>query len=299
MTALRRHALSAAWGDMPEAELQELTDDIEVNGQREPIVLYEGQVLDGWHRYSACQSLGIECDRTDLPDGEDAVSWVISRNARRRSLTGSQKALAIVACHEWAPDGRPENREPGSRLPMKNAEMAAEAGVSEKTIKQAKTVQTKASKAVKDAVQKGEVSVKRASEVAKLPKKEQAAALKEKPPVRETEPAPAVDSGDGQDASELLDDMQKDLRRAEAVAAEFEAAMKADDIKAPLAAAIRRAEHSERRQGELMEDAVTAKKRADFYERQLARCGKAVGVRDLDKVAPAVEALARRVKEPA
>lgn len=182
---------------------------------------------------------------------------------------------------------------------MKTSEMASAAGVGTRTVEQAKKVIRDGSKATQEAVKKGEISVKRGAEVAKLPKKEQAAALKQKPPVKETEPAPAVDSGDGQDASELLDDMQKDLRRAEAVAAEFEAAMKADDIKAPLAAAIRRAEHSERRQGELMEDAVTAKKRADFYERQLARCGKAVGVRDLDKVAPAVEALARRVKEPA
>ena len=296
MQDLIRHPLSAAWGDMPAAEFQELVDDIEANGQHEPIMLFDGQVLDGWHRYRACMHLGLACKTFDLPADAEPAAWVISRNARRRSLSASQKALAIVACHEWAPVGRPENPAPGAGLPMKNAQMAAEAGVGERTIRQAKMVKAKGSKEVQEAVQKGEVSIKRAAEVAKLPKREQAAALKDKPVPKDEPPAEASKPDV---AAELLDDMQKDLRRAESVAAEFEAAMKASEVKAPLAAAIRRAEHAERRQGELMEDAAGARKRADFYERQLSRCGKAVGVLDLDKVAPAVEAMARKAKEPA
>ena len=109
-------------------------------------------------------------------------------------------------------------------------------------------------------------------------------------------PSPAVEVVDGDRLSdaELLQEMQRDLDQARATAAEFEKALLATDDKAKFSELIRRLDHAVREQHKLMADAVALKKRADFYERQLARCGKAVGQRDLDKVAPAVEAMARR-----
>lgn len=101
------------------------------------------------------------------------------------------------------------------------------------------------------------------------------------------------------DPGDVLEDMRRDLDRAEAQAKELQGLLEADAAKAPMASLTKRLHHAERRQGELMEDAANAKKRAEFYERQLARCGKAVGVKDLDKVAPAVEAMARKVRVPA
>jgi hypothetical protein len=48
--------LSAAFPSMPEKEIEALTLDIEAHGQREPGVLLDGMVLDGWHRYLACDT---------------------------------------------------------------------------------------------------------------------------------------------------------------------------------------------------------------------------------------------------
>ena len=48
---LERHHLSMIWGDMVGDERTELVEDIRANGVREPIKLFEGKVLDGWHRY--------------------------------------------------------------------------------------------------------------------------------------------------------------------------------------------------------------------------------------------------------
>lgn len=107
--------------------------------------------------------------------------------------------------------------------------------------------------------------------------------------------APAVEM-EGPSAADLLDTMERELRQAQGQVSEWEKAMLADDSKGEVAKALRRAEHAERRQRELMEDAAVQKKRADFYERQLARCGKAVGQRDLDKVAAAIESMARSQK---
>ena len=45
---------------MSEAEFSALKNDIQANGQREPIWLRHGRVIDGKHRFRACQELGIE-----------------------------------------------------------------------------------------------------------------------------------------------------------------------------------------------------------------------------------------------
>lgn len=187
----KRHPLSAAWGDMPADEFLALVDDIEVNGQRDPITLHDGMVLDGWHRCRACDALSLPVEHVALPDGEDPIAWVISKNAKRRSLTASQRALAVAECQEWAPAGRPNNPAPGAGFPATSASMADQAGVSERTVRQAKAVVAGATPEVKAAVQAGTVSVKKAAAVAALPPAQQAAALTDKPVAKPKRELPA------------------------------------------------------------------------------------------------------------
>jgi hypothetical protein len=108
-----------------------------------------------------------------------------------------------------------------------------------------------------------------------------------------------TDDDTGPNAAELLDEMERDLRAAQAQVATLEAALTADDAKAQVLTAIKRAEHAERRQTELMDDAASIKRRADWLANQLARCGRAVGVADQDRIAPSVEAMARIAKKVA
>ena len=44
---LQFHELADVFPLLPEAELDSLTEDIRQHGLREPIVLYQGKVLDG------------------------------------------------------------------------------------------------------------------------------------------------------------------------------------------------------------------------------------------------------------
>ena len=160
---LQQHPLSAAFPSMPEQELQALALDIEKHGQREPGVMFEGKVLDGWHRYLACQAANVEFISVPFL-GTDPVAFVISRNLHRRHMTASQRAAAVVAATNWHPDGRlPANREPGARLST-NAEMAKTAEVSERTIKDAKAAHEAG---LGDAVKDGMVSAKEAAAIAK------------------------------------------------------------------------------------------------------------------------------------
>ena len=42
-------------------EFAALVEDIRNHGLREPVVLYEGQILDGDNRFRACEVAGIAC----------------------------------------------------------------------------------------------------------------------------------------------------------------------------------------------------------------------------------------------
>ena len=58
--------------------LQALADDIREHGQREPVILYHGAVLDGRNRLRACELAGVEprfVTRTDAEVG-DPVKFV-------------------------------------------------------------------------------------------------------------------------------------------------------------------------------------------------------------------------------
>ena len=128
-------------------------------------LLHDGMVLDGWHRYTACENLRLNPRCLVLPESEDPVAFVISRNAKRRNLTAAQKATAVAQCQEWRPGaGRPKNYAPGAELsetpkPMTAAQMATAAGVSLRTVVQAKEVIAKAEPEVKEAVKAGRVSL--------------------------------------------------------------------------------------------------------------------------------------------
>ena len=187
MTALAQHPLSAAWPAMQADEYQSLKDSIEVIGVQNPITLFESMVIDGWHRYTAATELGMSCPSKLL--GEvDPVDFVKSQNDARRHITGSQKAAAIVAIYAWKPAHREIKGEPGSHLSKSNAELAAIARVSDKTIKQAKAVQANATPEVKAAVKAGTMSVKKAAETVK-PEKPKTAPVAPTPVVA-PEPAP-------------------------------------------------------------------------------------------------------------
>lgn len=147
---------------MSAEDFQALKDDIEVNGQREPVMVFEGMVLDGWHRYRACTELGLQAHEVAFDAADDPVAFVLSHNLHRRHLSASQRAAAVVACTQWAPAGRPFNPEPGSGL--KEADMAKAAGTSDRTIRDAKAAHRAG---LGDAVKDGAMTAKEAAKVAR------------------------------------------------------------------------------------------------------------------------------------
>lgn len=159
---MKRHPLSAAFPDMPADDFTNLVADIKAHGLREQGYTYEGMILDGWHRSRACDAAGVPFRYAEYK-GSDPVGFVKSKNLERRHLTASQKAAAIVACHEWRRRGG-DQRAPGALRSTTSADMAKEAQVSERTIKQAKAAHDAG---LGEAVRDGALSAKAASEIAK------------------------------------------------------------------------------------------------------------------------------------
>jgi hypothetical protein len=210
---------------LPE-DLSALTDDIAVNGLRHPIVLFEGQVLDGWHRLTACGAAGLPPVFVEF-DGDDPVAFVTSLNLARRHLSGSQRAAAIVACRDWRPSGVNQlarsSAAAAEDAPSAKA-LAVEAGVSPRTIEHAKAAQRGgAGELVRD----GKVSAEKGAAIAKLPPKERKKAIANPEKWAEKlERKPAVPKGDqlrqelepeapeAEDAGDVLADLEADLLAA-------------------------------------------------------------------------------------
>ena len=197
----QQHPLSAAFPAMSEQDFQSLKDSITEIGVQNPITLFEGMVIDGWHRYTAANELGMDCPVVELGD-VDPRDFVLAQNKARRHITQAQLAMATTSVYAWRPVGNPalSNSAPGAELKT-TKELAVSAGVSERTIEQAKAVQTKAAPEVVEAVKAGEIGLKKAAAIAKLPKEEQAAAIHK--PAPKTAPADEVPAYEGPDEAEL------------------------------------------------------------------------------------------------
>lgn len=91
------HRFAELFPVLAEARLEELAEDIRVNGLLSPIVLFQGYVLDGRNRMRACEIAGVEPRFEDFRGSEEqALARVLSSNLHRRQLTETQRAALAL-----------------------------------------------------------------------------------------------------------------------------------------------------------------------------------------------------------
>lgn len=94
VNAMKWHPASCIFPMLDESGLQSLADDIRQHGQREPVVLFEGMVLDGRNRWMACKMAGIAPKTREFTGTRTAaLAYVWSLNFERRHLNDSQSAI--------------------------------------------------------------------------------------------------------------------------------------------------------------------------------------------------------------
>jgi N6-adenosine-specific RNA methylase IME4 len=157
-----------------------LRNDIREHGILDPIIMYQGAVLDGRNRLTCARDLGIEFPTVEF-EGRDPLAFVISHNLHRRHLTESQRA-SIAARVANMGQGRPSDK--GANLPLLSerataqspipiSDAAAMMNVSERSVKTARKVQARGSEELIAAVDAGVASVSAAGSLADLPKADQ------------------------------------------------------------------------------------------------------------------------------
>lgn len=85
-------------GGMTNEEFEALCDDVAERGLVYPITLFEGKVLDGWHRYRACHKTGTNLKTMEYT-GSDPDGYIMACNVLRRKLTSIQRAVVAAKMH--------------------------------------------------------------------------------------------------------------------------------------------------------------------------------------------------------
>lgn len=181
-------------------DFEDLCDDIRANGLREPAwVLLQDHpdgeellILDGRNRLRACEATGTE-PVTQVYGGDDPVGFVMSLNLHRRHMTDGQRAM-VASRLAGLGRGRPRSEDKAAHLPVIDPQpdqaahlpvdvpvtqtRAAELlGVGERSVRNARKVTTRGVPELVEAVERGDVALGAAVEVADLPREQQREAL--------------------------------------------------------------------------------------------------------------------------
>ena len=209
--ALGVHPAAELFPLMKGPEFGLLVEDIGQHGLREPVVMYQGLVLDGRNRLRACEISGVEPRFVEWDGVGSPLAFVLSRNLHRRHLNEGQRAIIAArakgvfedeaaarkrasqfgaAPHSLAPQsptaegaadekGRENTVTANLQSPARTAgaDAAALLNVSERSVATASRVLKSADEQVIAAVESGDVAVSDAAAVANRPKEQQRRAL--------------------------------------------------------------------------------------------------------------------------
>lgn len=146
----------------------------ESNGPRESIVLHEGMILDGRNRARACQVLGIEPRYSKLPDRTDPLAFVLDKNLHRRHLDDRQRASVAGKIASLGRGGDRSKPPIGGLTVEKSAELL---NVAPRQVERARVVHQQGAPEVREALDRGEIALSVAEDIARLPVEDQPPAV--------------------------------------------------------------------------------------------------------------------------
>jgi hypothetical protein len=159
------HEIADLFPMMQPDELADLVNDIKANGLIEPIVTYEGKILDGRNRWLACGEAGVEA-RLEAYEGDDALGFVVSKNLHRRHLDETQRGVVGSKISNMRQGERTDIR-PSANLPKVSQSKAAEmVNVSTRTIRSVRQVEREAPELMPK-LESGEMSAHKAVKIIK------------------------------------------------------------------------------------------------------------------------------------
>jgi N6-adenosine-specific RNA methylase IME4 len=160
------HPLAELFPLLEGDDFASLVNDVKANGLLEPIVIHEDKILDGRNRYRACLATGVEPNLVPFA-GDDALAFVISANLHRRHLDESQRSIVAAKLAQL----RPGDNQHSEGLPIGRASEMLNVG--RRTVARAREVLDHGAPELRRAVERGEISISAAADVATRPIDEQ------------------------------------------------------------------------------------------------------------------------------
>lgn len=158
------------------------------DGCRDPLVVWDGILVDGHNRYKICQKYNISFSTVNhtFNDRDEAKLWMMHNQLARRNLNDAQR-IAIVRKCESSVKAKAEERQKATlrqnistvreNLPTRTGratdELGELAGVSRKTYEHATAVLDMAPEEVSQAMTEGKLSINKAYEVTQLEPEQQ------------------------------------------------------------------------------------------------------------------------------
>lgn len=166
-------------------EYAQLEANLLADGCRDPLVIWDGVIVDGHNRYRICQQHGIPFAVTEktFASREDAIIWIVNNQLGRRNLTDYERgrlalrgkdALAAKARERKLAALKQGDEMPvGANLPPRDEggkvreELAAAVGISDGSMAAIARVEASAPDVIKDKARRGELSIHRADVLTK------------------------------------------------------------------------------------------------------------------------------------
>ena len=171
----RPHKYSKLMPEIAADEFEQIVADIKANGLLEPVWLYEGHVLDGWHRYKACKKAGVEPKFREYK-GKDPLAFVESMNLMRRHLDKPARSYLRVLIEKERGTKPDPARGYRPDTPTTRERLASELGVGTATVGRARAVVEHAPELgaliLKDEDDPGRLPLEAAAEIARLAARE-------------------------------------------------------------------------------------------------------------------------------
>ena len=171
---MKSHPAAEIFPMMSDTDIEALAVDIVAHGQKEPIVTWQGMILDGRNRYQACTISGIEPITVEWDGIGDPIKYVLSLNLHRRHLSESQRSM-IAAKIATLKKGDNQHTPIGG---TSQTDAAITLNVSDRSVQRAQQVIEQGTPAMISAVEQGIIPVSQAATLAHLPAAKQDEAIK-------------------------------------------------------------------------------------------------------------------------
>lgn len=157
------------------AELQQLTESCSEEGIRDPILLWNGTIVDGHNRYRIAKTLGLDTvpvKAMTFISRDDAKRWIVQNQLGRRNVTKYERCRLALLLKNSVAAAANQRMLAGKTDPTQiSAEgttgetrdtLAKLAGVSHDTLHKVEVLEAEADDDLKDKLRAGNISVNKA-----------------------------------------------------------------------------------------------------------------------------------------